>query len=90
MPLVGTCSVAIAAACHAQEKESDEMASLPLQWGAVPDARIPETGVGHCCFSSEEVEMPKEGSAYAGMGGSGTSPPEQVFTKVEAASTKCR
>jgi hypothetical protein len=69
MPPVGTCSVAIAAACHVREKEKDNVALLPLQWGAIPDNGVSETGVGHCCFSSEEVEMPKEGQAYAGIGG---------------------
>ncbi|KEF63202.1 uncharacterized protein A1O9_01179 [Exophiala aquamarina CBS 119918] len=71
MPLVGTCSVAIAAACHPPEREKvekEDIASLPVQWGAVPDGTNSEGAVGHCCFSSERVEMPKEGRSYAGMG----------------------
>ncbi len=67
MPLVGTCSVAIAAACHAREKEKENSALLPLKWGAVADDESSQTTVGHCCFSSDVVEMPKEGRVYAGL-----------------------
>ena len=63
IPLVGSCSAAISAACHAQR--GDEMAFLkPLMWGKVQDSR---DGVGHCCFSSFEVERPVSGDLYAGV-----------------------
>ncbi|KAL1629230.1 hypothetical protein SLS56_005453 [Neofusicoccum ribis] len=60
IPLVGSCSVAISAACHAPEDTSDE---IPLIWGAIPDES--DDGVGHCSFSSGPVDKPVEGRIYA-------------------------
>ncbi|GME42265.1 hypothetical protein GTA08_BOTSDO06373 [Neofusicoccum parvum] len=60
IPLAGSCSVAISAACHAPEDTSDE---LPLIWGAIPDES--DDGVGHCSFSSGPVDKPVEGRMYA-------------------------
>ena len=62
MPLVGSCSLAISAACH-RPPDDDEASLLPVQWGAVSHetARRP----GHCCFTSFDVEQPIEGQKYS-------------------------
>lgn len=60
MPLVGSCSAAISAACHPPKADSDA-AVLPLMWGAVPTTK--ETG--HCCFTSFEVTPPVREESYA-------------------------
>lgn len=63
MPIVGSCSLAISAACH--PLKSDESASMkPLLWGAV--AHEDNGQPGHCCLTSFEVEKPKEEALYAG------------------------
>lgn len=61
MPLVGSCSAAISAACH-PPKEDVNAAYLPVLWGAV-DVKGEE--VGHCCFTSFDVSPPVKGRAYA-------------------------
>ncbi|KIW27128.1 uncharacterized protein PV07_06897 [Cladophialophora immunda] len=64
IPLVGSCSAAIAAACHQPSWDTD--ASLKaVQWGVIP-GMVDSGGVGHCAFSSGEVEPVREGRAYAG------------------------
>ena len=50
MPLAGTNSAAIAAACHALPEDRDRVTER-LQWGVVSE----KNGVGHCAFSSETV-----------------------------------
>ena len=66
MPLAGSCSVAISAACH--RPEWDIAAHLaPVKWGVVPGSED-ENGVGHCCFTSGEVEAVESGKLYAGAG----------------------
>ncbi|RMZ86815.1 hypothetical protein DV736_g5959, partial [Chaetothyriales sp. CBS 134916] len=65
IPLVGSCSVAIAAACHRPTWDVDAYLN-PVQWGAVPGGER-ETGVGHCCFTSGDVEEPLLGKMYAGI-----------------------
>ncbi|KAL4914499.1 hypothetical protein BDW62DRAFT_213385 [Aspergillus aurantiobrunneus] len=66
MSVAGSCSLAIAAACHPNYdpnlNEEDQgldtpegMEFLPLKWGAVPV----QGDLGHCSFSSAEVESPK-------------------------------
>lgn len=75
MVVAGSCSLAIAAACHpkydpnlqaeAQQVDSvhppeEDMAYLPVKWGAV----AVDGDVGHCTFTSEEVEMPEAGRFY--------------------------
>lgn len=63
MPLVGSCSIAISAACH--QPDWDVNASLkPVQWGIIPGSDE-ETGIGHCSFSSGFVEPVQEGREYA-------------------------
>lgn len=60
MPLVGSCSAAISAACHAPKNDPD--ASLrPVMWGVIKT----NDSVGHCCLSSLDVSPPVEGQAYA-------------------------
>ena len=68
MPLVGSCSAAITAACH-QPREDIDAATLPVRWGAVSGQE--EAEVGHCCFTSFEISQPIEGKFYAGQ------PPER-------------
>lgn len=80
MPMVGSCSAAISAAC--QRPGWDEEASRrAVLWGASGERkRVVDVGgrvlgvgeelvVGHCCFSSWEVEKPVVGELY--MGGEG-------------------
>jgi hypothetical protein len=67
MPLAGTCSAAISAACH-PPKDDVDAAFLPVQWGAVKmengqDESI-EGDIGHCTFTSCEVMAPQEGKQY--------------------------
>jgi hypothetical protein len=68
IPLVGSCSAAISAACH--RPSVDAVAYVrPVMWG-VMDADTDEgrgSEVGHCCFSSFEVGKPVKGHLYAGM-----------------------
>ncbi|KAF2683140.1 hypothetical protein K458DRAFT_390412 [Lentithecium fluviatile CBS 122367] len=65
MNLAGSCSVAISAACHLAEDHVDgyTAAVSKLQWGVVG---MDDEGVGHCAFSTKEVEQPKKGEMYAG------------------------
>jgi hypothetical protein len=79
MPVAGSCSVAIAAACHVRDGERG-MKEL-LQWGEVHmDVEEEEDGggrdmgtetereeeIGHCAFSSGLVRTPIVGRLYAG------------------------
>ncbi|KAF9061631.1 hypothetical protein BDP27DRAFT_1234938 [Rhodocollybia butyracea] len=63
MPLAGSCSKAIAAACHPPEDGSDPL--KPMKWGVVP--KIPDSSnpaIGHISFSSAEVSAPVPGCYY--------------------------
>ena len=62
MPLAGSCSLAISAACHRPPEDSDA-GLFPVQWGAVSHDTEGE-GPGHCCFTSLDVETPIEGQRY--------------------------
>ncbi|CAG9971465.1 unnamed protein product [Clonostachys byssicola] len=62
MPLSGSSSVGIAAACHVCEKTSSRR---PVTWGVVVPANHAPDGVGHCSFSNKRVELPEQGSRYA-------------------------
>ena len=64
IPLVGSCSAAISAACH-QPKEDEDAADKPLMWGVVST----KNGVGHCCFTSFEVTAPIAGELYGSLDG---------------------
>lgn len=66
MPVAGSCSVAIAAACH-RPREDVDAAFLPVQWGEVVSvSRNDGEEVGHCCFTSLDVEPMVRGKMYAG------------------------
>ncbi|KAH6889430.1 hypothetical protein B0T10DRAFT_404784 [Thelonectria olida] len=58
IPLVGGCSLAIAAACHHPDGAAQLNAPLvPLQWGVMGNSEPQEeSGYRHCGFSSEEVD----------------------------------
>ncbi|PVH96548.1 hypothetical protein DM02DRAFT_535057 [Periconia macrospinosa] len=65
MAVAGSCSAAISAACHSlegSEFKGHEAARSKLQWGAVGTNA---EGVGHCAFSTKEVEPPQVGQLYA-------------------------
>lgn len=67
MPVAGSCSAAISAACHPL-LEDTEASTKPVQWGAVThgeqDDKEEET-VGHCTFSSFPIHPPIPGHLYA-------------------------
>lgn len=60
LPLAGSCSLAISAACHGEENGATA-AKGKLQWGVVSTSA---DGVGHCAFSTGEVETPVKGEMY--------------------------
>jgi hypothetical protein len=61
MPVAASCSAAISAACHAVPY--DEMACVKqLQWGVTS---VEPGGKGHCGFSSEWVDVPRQGEMYS-------------------------
>ncbi|CAI0645578.1 unnamed protein product, partial [Colletotrichum noveboracense] len=61
MPVVGSCSAAISAACHPNSNESLAW-EKPLQWGVVSrPGELPH----HCSFSSRKVGRLEEGQMYA-------------------------
>ena len=66
MPIGGTCSVAISAACHPPATDTNA-SLLPVRWGALNGIGEQEGGVGHCTFTSHEVVTPVEGRLYAGI-----------------------
>lgn len=63
MPLAGSCSAAISAACHPKRQDKD-MSVLPVKWGAERNVGP----IGNCSFSSFEVDMPKAGERYGSDG----------------------
>jgi len=67
IPLAGSCSAAISAACH--RPPEDVFASFkPVKWGVVEGDKGED--IGHCCFTSFEVTEPVETHQYAGWTGS--------------------
>ena len=62
MPIVGSCSLAISAACH-RPSEDNEASLSPVQWGAVFHETVEKPG--HCCFTSFASMLPIEGQRYA-------------------------
>jgi hypothetical protein len=67
MPVAGSNSAAISASCHPPEEDVDAHLK-PVMWGAVShgtNGGSEEDGVGHCTFSSLEVEPPFVGRRYA-------------------------
>ncbi|KAH6867812.1 hypothetical protein B0T10DRAFT_502133 [Thelonectria olida] len=66
MPVVGSCSLAIAAACHHHEGIPQPNAPLTrLKWGVTQTHSEGRDAVGHCAFSSDYVEEPEIGVRYA-------------------------
>ncbi|ORY11343.1 hypothetical protein BCR34DRAFT_327939 [Clohesyomyces aquaticus] len=65
VPVVGSSSVAIAAACH-RRAEEEEAWLKGVQWGAFREAVRDEGGIiiGHCGISSLDVEKPTVGVLY--------------------------
>lgn len=61
MPLVGSNSAAISAACH-PPKDDIKASVSPLRWGAVET----EEEVGHCSFTSLDVTPPVQDQLYSG------------------------
>ena len=59
-PLVGSCSAAIAAACHCEPDEDKDIVLEPLMWGVTSRG----DGVSHCTFSAREVEWPDKTDLY--------------------------
>ncbi|KIK53477.1 hypothetical protein GYMLUDRAFT_178990 [Collybiopsis luxurians FD-317 M1] len=65
MPLVGSCSAAIAAACHPPVDGSNSL--KPLKWGAISDVKDDSNqpgGNGHISLSSNFVARPVPGCYY--------------------------
>jgi hypothetical protein len=66
VPVAGTCSAIISAACHGPPEERDA-ALFPVQWGVVAsEEQVTAEGevVRHCGFSSGPVEFPAVGGLY--------------------------
>lgn len=62
MPLVGSCSVAISAACHRPADDTDA-AYLPVSWGEIPSEGT--KSLGHCSFTSFDVTAIDADKIYA-------------------------
>ena len=62
MPLAGSCSLAISAACHG-DRVGNNSPRL-LRWGEMEE-NASDRGVGHCAFSSGSVSAPVTGRLYA-------------------------
>lgn len=69
LPVAGSCSAAISAACHRPTDDIDA-AFMPVQWGAVSSDEADD--IGHCCFTSRVVESVVSGRTYAGTVRSGS------------------
>jgi hypothetical protein len=63
MPVAGSCSLAIAAACHPRSAEtmSEGIEYERLKWGVEP---CEEGKVGHCAFSGAKVDKAVDGMVY--------------------------
>jgi len=67
LPLGGTNSAVISAACHMRYEvayNDESVTEKPLKWGVTIQGDMDRTG--HCCFSSGDVEVPRVGYLYAG------------------------
>jgi hypothetical protein len=63
MPLAGSCSAVISAACHPPPDDTDAALSA-IGWGAV-DSDSQSTKSGHCCFTSHKTEAPVVDALYS-------------------------
>jgi len=68
MPLVGSCSAAISAACHPPEEDRNA-SQKAVMWGACERETPGSSGeaVGHCSITSFQVQAPVAGNRYAGQ-----------------------
>ncbi|BAE65698.1 unnamed protein product [Aspergillus oryzae RIB40] len=68
MPVAGSCSLAIAAACYPGVSSvdgcGDAVETMPLRWGVVYQGTGDGVEVGCCGFSGGEVGMPVDGMVY--------------------------
>ncbi|OCL15057.1 hypothetical protein AOQ84DRAFT_351220 [Glonium stellatum] len=62
IPVCGTNSVAISAACHYSYDGDSEVSCKPLLWGVTKLAE--NNSPGHCSMSDEDVKKPIEGMIY--------------------------
>lgn len=66
MPVASSNSAAVSAACYRPSDDIDASV-LPVKWGAITHGDENGAGqepIGHCCFSSFEVDVPIEGRMY--------------------------
>jgi len=63
MPVLGTCSLAISAACHAAVGDENAATKL-LMYGVVGGERDEGDEKKHVCFSSRDVEPLRDGEMY--------------------------
>lgn len=63
IPVCGTNSLAIAAACHYSDNGDMEIPQKPLLWGVTKAAE--KDRPGHCSLSDGDVGKPVDGMAYA-------------------------
>jgi hypothetical protein len=63
MPIIGTSSLAISAACHPAEGDEDA-ATRPLMYGAVKIRGVQGKRGWHVCFSSKDVVPLQDGEGY--------------------------
>ncbi|KAL2067586.1 hypothetical protein VTL71DRAFT_2011 [Oculimacula yallundae] len=61
MPLAGSCSAALSAACHAVADEHD-VSLVHVQWGVVNTSQ----GIGHCALSGRDISPPLISRWYRG------------------------
>ena len=66
LPIGGTNSAVISAACHIQHEErgDDDMTDRPLKWGVTMPGS--EDTAGHRSFGSMDVTQPEVGHLYVG------------------------
>ena len=64
LPLAGTCSAAISAACHPSRPDVSHSAKKVL-WGVEVNADQDQNGIRRCTFTSDEVFYPEEDELYA-------------------------
>lgn len=64
MPLAGSCSAAISAACHRPSWDMNA-ADRSVMWGSTSHDDGQQVGsIGHCCFTSGPVDFVVEGKEY--------------------------
>ena len=68
MPLAGSCSVAISAACHPPRWDIDA-ATKAVRWGVIPRSEngdvVTQNFAGYCSFTSGEVDEVRNGALFA-------------------------